>query len=84
MFFYPHFSLTQKTILHLVLAVASVVFGWLALQYYKKAIPTGSNLGCLYYFFLLLNLVGGVGAVFFGLVQVFSAEGGSSETLWLL
>jgi hypothetical protein len=81
--FYHGFTSNQKVILHLVLAVVSLVFGWLALQLFRRSSPSGSNLGCFYLIFLLLNLVGGVGALFYTLVQFFGVQGGS-ETLWLL
>jgi hypothetical protein len=82
-FFYHGFGHNQKAILHLLLAMTSLVFGWLALQLFRKSSPSGSNAGCFYLILLLLNLVGGVGALFFTLVQFFSEQGGS-ETLWLL
>jgi hypothetical protein len=78
------FTDVQRTILHLLLAVVSLVLGWFALQLYRKAQPTGSNLGCFYLVLLLLNLIGGAGALFFSVVQFFSEEGNSSETIWLL
>ncbi|MDQ3110021.1 MAG: hypothetical protein M3R17_09010 [Bacteroidota bacterium] len=81
--FYHGFSGDQKVILHLVLAVVSLVLGWLALQLFRRSSPSGSNLGCFYLIFLILNLVGGVGALFYTMVQFFGAQGGS-ETLWLL
>jgi hypothetical protein len=77
------FTGNQKVILHLLLAVVSLVFGWLALQLFRRSSPSGSNLGCLYLILLLLNLVGGVGALFYTMVQFFGVQGGS-ETLWLL
>jgi hypothetical protein len=80
---YHGFTGDQKVILHLVLAVVSLVLGWLALQLFRRSSPSGSNIGCFYLIFLLLNLVGGVGALFFTMVQFFGAQGGS-ETLWLL
>lgn len=82
-FFYHGFSHNQRAILHLLLAVVSLVLGWLALQLFRRSSPSGSNLGCFYLIFLLLNLVGGVGALFYTLVQFFSAQGGA-ETLWLM
>ncbi|HET6990592.1 MAG TPA: hypothetical protein VFJ43_04675 [Bacteroidia bacterium] len=82
-FFYHGFSGNQRVILHLLLAVASLVFGWFALQLFRRSSPSGSNLGCFYLVFLILNLVGGVGALFFALVQFFGEQGGA-ETLWLL
>jgi hypothetical protein len=82
-FFYHGFSGNERVILHLLLAVVSLVFGWLALQLFRRSNPSGSNLGCFYLVFLILNLVGGVGALFFALVQFFSEQGGA-ETLWLL
>jgi len=81
--FYHGFSENERVILHLLLAVVSLVLGWMALQLFRKSSPTGSNLGCFYLIFLLLNLVGGVGALFYTLVQFFGAQGGA-ETLWLL
>lgn len=77
------FTNNQKVILHLLLAVVSLVLGWLALQLFRRSSPSGSNLGCFYLILLLLNLVGGVGALFYTMVQFFGAQGGS-ETLWLL
>ena len=81
--FYHGFSGNERVILHLLLAVASLVFGWFALQLFRRSNPSGSNLGCFYLVFLILNLVGGVGALFFALVQFFGEQGGT-ETLWLL
>ncbi len=78
------FTLTEKAILHLLLAVVSVALGWMAWQLFKKSNPSGSNLGCFYLFLLLVNIIGGFGAVFFALVQFFTAEGSTTETLWLL
>ena len=80
---YHNFSVREKMTLHLILAMVSLLLGWLAFQLYRKAKPTGSNLGCFYLVLLFVNLLGGLGALFFALVQFFSAEGGS-ETLWLL
>jgi hypothetical protein len=82
-FLYHHFTPNQRVILHLLLAAVSLVLGWLALQLYRKSSPTGSNLGCVYLVLLLLNLIGGVGALFFTLVQFFGEQDGS-ETIWLL
>ena len=82
-FFYHGFGHNQKAVLHLLLAVVSLILGWLALQLFRRSSPSGSNLGCFYLIFLLLNLVGGVGALFFTLVQFFSEQGGA-ETLWLM
>src|ERR1041385_4575580 len=73
-FFYHHFSVHQRVILHLLLAVVSLVIGWLAYQLFKKSSPSGSSLGCFYLFLLVVNLVGGVGALFFTLVQFFGAS----------
>jgi hypothetical protein len=81
--FYHGFSGNEKVSIHVLLAVASLVFGWLALQLFRKSTPSGSNLGCIYLILLLLNLVGGVGALFFSMVQFFGEQGGA-ETLWLL
>jgi hypothetical protein len=81
--FYHGFTGNQRVILHLLLAAVSLVLGWLALQLFRKSSPTGSNLGCFYLIFLLLNLIGGVGALFFTLVQFFGEQGGA-ETLWLM
>jgi hypothetical protein len=81
--FYHGFTGNQKVILHLLLAMVSLVLGWLALQLFRRSSPSGSNLGCLYLILLLVNLVGGVGALFYTMVQFFGAQGGS-ETLWLL
>ncbi|MBI3511216.1 MAG: hypothetical protein HY064_11175 [Bacteroidetes bacterium] len=81
--FHHGFSGTQKVVLHLLLAAASVILGWMALQLFKKSRPSGSNLGCLFMSFLYLNVLGGIGAFFFALVQFFAQQGGS-ETLWLL
>jgi len=83
-FFLPHsFTLLEKNILHILLALTSLVLGWLALQFFRKASPTGSNLGCFYLVLLIINLIGGVGALFFAMVRLFGDEGGA-ETLWLL
>lgn len=81
--FYHGFSENEKVILHLLLALVSLLLGWLALQLFRKSSPTGSNLGCIYLVFLVLNLIGGVGALFYTMVQFFGAQGGA-ETLWLL
>jgi hypothetical protein len=81
--FYHGFTGNEKVILHLLLAVVSLVLGWLALQLFRRSSPSGSNLGCFYLIFLLLNLVGGVGALFYTMVQFFGAQGGA-ETLWLM
>ena len=81
--FYNGFNANEKVIIHLLLAVVSLVLGWLALQLFRKGSPTGSNLGCIYLVLLILNLVGGVGALFFTMVQFFGEQGGA-ETLWLL
>jgi hypothetical protein len=81
---YHGFTDVQKAVLHLVLALGSVVLGWIALQLYRKAKPTGSNLGCLYLVLLLVNIIGGLGALFFSMVQFFNEDGNSEETLWLL
>lgn len=77
------FTITQKGVLHLLLAVVSLLLGWLALQLFRKSNPSGSNLGCFYLILLMLNFVGGAGALFFALVKFFSDEGGA-ETLWLI
>lgn len=77
------FTITQKGVLHLLLAVVSLLLGWLALQFFKKSSPSGSNLGCIYLILLMLNFVGGAGALFFAIVKFFSDEGGA-ETLWLI
>lgn len=81
--FYHGFTGNEKLILHLILAVASLVFGWLALQLFRRSNSSGSNLGCTYLFLLVLNIIGGIGALFFCMVQFFSDQGGA-ETLWLL
>ncbi len=81
--FYHGFTGNEKVILHLLLAVVSLVLGWLALQLFRRSSPSGSNLGCLYLALLILNLIGGVGALFYTMVQFFSEQGGA-ETLWLL
>ena len=81
--FYHGFSGNEKVIIHLLLSVVSLVLGWLALQLFRRSNPTGSNLGCFYLILLLLNLVGGVGALFYTMVQFFGVQGGA-ETLWLL
>lgn len=81
--FYHGFSGNEKVILHLLLALVSLVLGWLALQLFRKSSPSGSNLGCFYLVLLILNLIGGVGALFYTLVQFFSEQGGA-ETLWLM
>ncbi|MCX6312281.1 MAG: hypothetical protein NT084_11685 [Bacteroidetes bacterium] len=80
---YHGFSGNERVILHLLLAAASLVLGWFALQLFRRSSPSGSNLGCLYLACLILNLVGGVGALFYTLVQFFGEQGGA-ETLWLL
>ncbi|CAN5321876.1 hypothetical protein BH09BAC5_BH09BAC5_25810 [soil metagenome] len=81
--FYHGFTENQRLVLHILLAVVSLIFGWLALQLFKRSSPSGSNLGCIFLILLYLNLVGGAGALFYTMVQFFGAQGGS-ETLWLL
>ncbi|HLG03688.1 MAG TPA: hypothetical protein VI731_08845 [Bacteroidia bacterium] len=76
-------SVTERAIIHLLLSLASLLFGWFALQLFRKANTSGSGLGCFYLVLLLLNLVGGAGALFFSLVKFFSDEGSSTEKLWL-
>lgn len=81
--FYHGFTGNQKVILHVLLAAVSLVLGWLALQLFRRSSPSGSNLGCIYLILLIVNLIGGVGALFYTMVQFFGEQGGS-ETLWLL
>ena len=78
------FTGNQKVILHLLLAVASSLFAWMALRLYKRSSPTGSNLGCFFVLLLYVNVVASFGAIFFAMVQFFSQEGGGPETIWLL
>lgn len=80
---YHGFTITERGVLHMLLAVVSLLFGWFALQLFRKARHSGSNLGCLYLLILIVNFVGSLGAIFFALVQFFSDEGGA-ETLWLV
>lgn len=81
-FLHRGFTVTERGILHLLLAAVSVLFAWFALQLFRKSTPSGSNLGCFYLILLVLNFIGGLGAVFFAMVKFFSEEGGA-ETLWL-
>lgn len=81
--FYHGFTVTERGILHLLLASVSVLFGWFALQLFRKSAPSGSNLGCFYLVLLQLNFIGSIVAIFFAMVKFFSEEGGA-ETLWLV
>lgn len=78
------FSGMERAWLHLVLALASLVFAWIALQLYRKSSPTGSNLGCFYLVLLVINFIGSIGAVFYALVHLFNSDGQQVETFWLL
>jgi ABC-type uncharacterized transport system permease subunit len=75
---------TQHVVLHLLLALASLIMGFLALRIYNKTVTRGTNAGCLYHILLLLNIVGGIGAVFFALVHLFHQQGSDGEImLWI-
>ncbi|TND08042.1 MAG: hypothetical protein FD123_2596 [Bacteroidetes bacterium] len=66
------FGTGQRAWLALLLVLASLVMGWLALQTYRKASPTGSNLGCIYLAVLVLNIVAGVIFLFVTLAYFFN------------
>jgi hypothetical protein len=75
---------SQHVILHLLLAIASLVMGFMALRIFNRAKTSGSNGGCLYLILLMLNIVGGIGAVFFALVHLFHQQGSDGEImLWI-
>jgi hypothetical protein len=80
--FYHGFSITERGVIHMLMAIVSLLLAWFALQLYRKSSPTGSSLGCLYLIFLVLNFLFSLVAIFFALVKFFSEEGGA-ETLWL-
>ena len=83
-FFYHGFTPVQKGILHLLLAIVSALFAWLALRMFRRSSPSGSNLGCFFLVLLYLNVIGSFGAICFALVQFFAVDSGGPETLWLL
>lgn len=77
-------SPVQHVVIHLVLAIASLAMGFMALWIFNRAKTRGSNAGCLYLILLLLNIVGGMGAVFFALVHLFHQQGSGGEVmLWV-
>jgi hypothetical protein len=78
------FTPMQSAILHIVFAVISAILGFLAIQLFRKSTPSGSNLGCFFLVLLLLNFLFAIGAMFGGLVHLFSANGGEIETIWLM
>jgi len=42
-FFYHGFSHNERAIIHLLLAGVSLVFGWMALQLFRRSSPSGSR-----------------------------------------
>ncbi|MCE2773671.1 MAG: hypothetical protein LW750_09570 [Bacteroidetes bacterium] len=86
-YFFRSFSSLEKAILHVILAVASLLLAWFALQTFRRSSPSGSALGCTYLVLLVINAIGALGAFFFALVHLFNAATSSTEgsgTLWLL
>lgn len=66
------FSEGQRAWLVLLLGFAALLLAALSLQSYRKAAPTGSNLGCIYLVVLLLTIIAGVLVLFFSLAYFFS------------
>ena len=72
MFVYGWFSDSQRSIAAFVLSAGALVLSWMALQLFKKGVPTGSNLGCIYLVLVVLTLILSAVALFFALTFYFS------------
>lgn len=72
LFFFGWFTQWQRLALSMVLSLGALVLGWMAFRLFWKGIPTGSNLGCYYIVFLVLNLIAGIINFFFTLTFFFA------------
>lgn len=72
MFVYEWFTDIQRVVAGFVLTGGAMLLGWMAFMLFKKGVPTGSNLGCIYLVLLLVTLILSAVGIFLTLTYYFS------------
>lgn len=74
MFAFSWFSDMQRVVAGFVLTCGALLLGWMAFMLFRKGVPTGSNLGCMYLVLLLATLIASAVGIFLTLTFYFSLD----------